>query len=96
MKSKQYLKKIKPYQMEHLFVSNGHTQLVLVPENEMDTLLLDKIMSAGDIEIEYIRQPVGILGRSVRGGVIIRPKLHKNIEDLKLIDDPHNYTNDSI
>jgi len=82
--------------MEHLFITNGHTQLVLVPENEMDTLLLDKIMSAGDIEIEYIRQPVGILGRSVKGGVIIRPKLHKTIEDIKLIDDPNNYNNDSI
>jgi hypothetical protein len=82
--------------MEHLFVSNGHTQLVLVPENEMDSLLLDKIMSAGDIEIEYIRQPVGILGRSVKGGVIIRPKLHKNIEDLTLIDDPLKYNDDTI
>jgi hypothetical protein len=82
--------------MEHLFVSNGHTQLVLVPENEMDTLLLDRIMSSGDIEIQYIRQPVGILGRSVKDGVIIRPKLHKNIEDIKLIDDPNNYINDTI
>jgi len=82
--------------MEHLFITNGHTQLVLVPEDEMDTLLLSKIMSSGEIEIEYIRQPVGILGRSVKDGVIIRPKLHKNIEDIKLIDDPNNYINDTI
>lgn len=82
--------------MEHLFISNGHTQLVLIPENEMDTLLLDKIMSSGPIEIEYIRQPVGVLGKSVKGGVIIRPKHHDNIEELQLIDDPNNYINDPI
>ena len=87
--------------MEHLFISNGHTQLVLVPENEMDTMLLDRIMSSGPIEIEYIRQPVGVLGKSVKGGIIIRPKTSKNVEELALIDDPNNYeskqiSNDSI
>jgi hypothetical protein len=60
--------------MEHIFISNGITQLVLVPENEIDRLLLDKILSDGPVEIEYIRQPVGILGKSVNGGVIIRKK----------------------
>jgi hypothetical protein len=60
--------------MEHIFISNGTTQLVLVPENEIDRLLLDKILSEGPVEIEYIRQPVGILGKSVKDGVIIRKK----------------------
>lgn len=82
--------------MEHLFISNGHTQLVLVPQNEMDTMLLDRIMSSGPIEIEYIRQPVGVLGKSVKGGIIIRPKSNQNVEELELIDDPNNYLDDSI
>lgn len=82
--------------MEHLFISNGHTQLVLVPQNEMDTMLLDRIMSSGPIEIEYIRQPVGVLGKSVKGGIIIRPKSNHNVEELELIDDPNNYLDDTI
>lgn len=60
--------------MEHIFVSNGTTQLVLIPQNELDRLLLDRILSEGPVEIEYIRQPVGILGKSVKDGVIIRKK----------------------
>lgn len=82
--------------MEHLFISNGHTQLVLIPENEMDTLLLDRILSSGPVEIEYIRQPVGVLGRSVKGGVIIRPKSNSVINESDLVDDPNSYSNDSI
>jgi hypothetical protein len=60
--------------MEHIFIANGTTQLVLIPENEVDRLLLDRILSEGPVEIEYIRQPVGILGKSVKDGVIIRKK----------------------
>lgn len=60
--------------MEHIFIANGTTQLVLVPENELDRMLLDKILSDGPVEVEYIRQPVGILGKSVKDGVIIRRK----------------------
>ena len=58
--------------MEHIFVSNGTTQLVLVPENELDKLLLNRILGEGPVEIDYIRQPVSILGKSVNGGIIIR------------------------
>lgn len=61
--------------MEHIFIANGTTQLVLIPENEVDRLLMDRIMSGGPIEIEYIRQPVGVLGKSVKDGIIIRKKI---------------------
>ncbi len=61
--------------MEHIFISNGTTQLVLVPENEIDRMLIDRLLSDGPLEIEYIRQPVGILGNSVKDGVIIRKKI---------------------
>lgn len=60
--------------MEYVFITNGTTQLILIPENEIDRLLLDKILSDGPVEIDYIRQPVGILGKSVKDGVIIRKK----------------------
>ena len=58
--------------MEHIFVANGETQLVLIPENELDRLLLEKIIDGSNIEIDWIRQPVGILGKSVKNGIIIR------------------------
>jgi len=58
--------------MEHIFISNGCTQLVLLPENDLDKLLLDKILGEGSVEVELIRQPVSILGKSVTGGIIIR------------------------
>lgn len=60
--------------MEHIFVANGETQLVLIPENELDKLLLEKIIDGSPIEIDWIRQPVGILGKSVKNGIIIRKK----------------------
>jgi hypothetical protein len=60
--------------MEHIFVSNGETQLALIPENEIDKGLLRELMDNGPVEIEWIRQPVGILNKSVSSGVIIRRK----------------------
>lgn len=60
--------------MEHVFVSNGITQLVLIPKSELDRLLLERIIGDGPVEVEFIRQPVGILGKSVKDGVIIRRK----------------------
>lgn len=58
--------------MEHIFVANGETQLILVPENELDKLLLERIIDGSNIQVEWIRQPVGVLGKSVKDGVIIR------------------------
>jgi hypothetical protein len=60
--------------MEHIFVSNGETQLALIPENDIDKGLLRELMDNGPIEIEWIRQPVGILSKSITSGVIIRRK----------------------
>lgn len=69
--------------MEHIFIANGSTQLVLVPENEVDRILLDRILSDGPVEIEYIRQPVGILGKSVKDGVIIRRKKSNDTTEVE-------------
>ena len=67
--------------MEHIFIANGQTQLVLVPENEAERLLIDKILSNGPVEVSYIRQPVGILGRSVKDGIVIRKKVNEIVND---------------
>jgi hypothetical protein len=58
--------------MEHVFICNGETQLVLIPKNDTDTVLLRKLLDEGPVEIDWIRQPVGVLGKSVKDGVIIR------------------------
>lgn len=60
--------------MEHIFVTNGETQLVLVPQSDMDAGLLKELMEGGPVEIDWIRQPVSILGKSVTNGLIIRKK----------------------
>lgn len=71
--------------MEHIFITNGTTQLVLVPESELDTLLLNRILTDGPVEIEYIRQPVGILGKSVKDGVIIRRKITNDTSETQAL-----------
>jgi hypothetical protein len=60
--------------MENVFISNGTTQLVLIPQDEVDSIMLNKLLDDGPLEIEFIRQPVGILGQSVKNAVIIRKK----------------------
>lgn len=60
--------------METIFISDEKVQLVLVPDTELDRLLLNKLSEAGPVEVELIRQPVGVLGRSVKDAIIIRTK----------------------
>jgi hypothetical protein len=60
--------------MEHIFVVNGETQLILSPDNEIETDLLKELIDSGEIEIDWIRQPVGVLGKSVKDGIVIRKK----------------------
>lgn len=58
--------------METIFIVNGTTQLVLVPQNEMDRMLLDKLVNNGPVEIVTITQSLGILARPVKDGIIIK------------------------
>lgn len=58
--------------METIFVVNGTTQLVLVPQNELDRILLDKLINNGPIEVVTITQSVGILAKPVKDGIIIK------------------------
>lgn len=60
--------------MESIFVTDGDIQLILAPKDELERLFLTKLVDSGPLEFEMIRQPVGILGKSVKDAVIIRPK----------------------
>jgi len=60
--------------METIFISEEKVQLVLVPATELDRLLLSKLTESGVVEMEFIRQPVGVLGRSVKDAVVVRSK----------------------
>lgn len=62
--------------METIFVSDEKVQLVLLPDNELDRLLLNHLMGSGPVEIELIHQPVSILGKSVKDAIILRKKQH--------------------
>jgi len=60
--------------MESIFISDDKVQLILLPANELDSLLLNKLIGNGPVEIEVIRQPVSILGKSVKDAIIVRTK----------------------
>lgn len=61
--------------MDYLFVSNGKTELVLVPKSELDRLLLSKLFEEGEISVQKVTQPLGILGRSVQDSFVLRKKV---------------------
>lgn len=68
--------------MRHIFVTDDDSQLILVPENEIDRLLLDSIVSGKtSTEIEWIRQPVSVLGINVKDSIVIRKKTHNQITE---------------
>jgi len=60
--------------METIFVINETTQLVLVPQNEFDRILLNKLTSNGPVEVVVASQPLGILSKSVQDAVIIKSR----------------------
>lgn len=60
--------------MEYLFVSNGKTELVLIPKSELDRLLLNKLFEEGAVRVDKISQPIGVLGKSVQDSFVIRKK----------------------
>ena len=74
--------------MQYTFVINGTAQLVLVPENELDRLLLERTLEAGaSIEVEKISQPVSILGKPVTDSFVLKRKLHSSQTALTIKND---------
>ena len=60
--------------MESIFISDDSVKLVLLPANDLDSLLLNKLLGNGPVELDIIRQPVSILGKSVKDALIVRTK----------------------
>jgi hypothetical protein len=70
--------------MQCTFIINGIAQLVLIPENDLDKLLLDKVLDGSNfIEAVRITQNINILGKSVNDSVIFKKKTHstQNIKE---------------
>jgi len=63
--------------MNYTFVVNGVVQLVLIPETELDRLLLEKTLDGlSTIEVTKLTQPVSILGKPVTDSYVIKSKSH--------------------
>jgi hypothetical protein len=61
--------------MQNIFVTDNDVQLVLVPDNELDRLLLTKLLDNGPVEIIRVSQPIGVIGQSIQDGIIIKRKM---------------------
>jgi hypothetical protein len=61
--------------MQNIFVTDNDVQLVLVPENELDRLLITKLLDNGPVEIIRVSQPIGVIGQSIQDGIIIKRKM---------------------
>jgi hypothetical protein len=61
--------------MQNIFVTDNDVQLVLVPDNELDRLLLTKLLDNGPVEIIKVSQPIGVIGQSIQDGIIIKRKI---------------------
>ena len=44
--------------MEAIFITNGGTRLVLIPEKEIERILLEELLSKGYIQADLVRGPV--------------------------------------
>jgi hypothetical protein len=60
--------------MEVVFVTNGGTKLVLIPEKEIERILLQELLSKGSVTADIIKGPVDIMGQPAQGGLLLRTK----------------------
>lgn len=60
--------------MRTAFLTTDDVQLVLIPDNELDRSLINKLLDNGPVDVERITQSVGLLGSSVQDGIIIKKK----------------------
>jgi hypothetical protein len=74
--------------MQYTFIINGTSQLVLIPENELDRLLLERTLDNGaTIEVSRISQPISILGKPVTDSYVLKRKVHSTFTALNKEDD---------
>ena len=58
--------------MEIVFITNGGTKLALIPERDIETKLLEELLSTGSIKADIIKGPVDILGLPTQGGLLLQ------------------------
>jgi|694.fasta_scaffold14722_16 hypothetical protein len=74
--------------METIFIANGDVQLAIVPKNEIEKMLLKKLVESGPVEFEISSKPLNILTKSVNDVLIIKPKEKLlNIEEFQEPED---------
>lgn len=61
--------------MKHAFVNNGETQLVLIPTDDLERLLLKKI-TGEEMEVTPVAEQVNLLGLNLSGSLIIRKRVN--------------------
>lgn len=62
--------------MEAIFITNGETRLVLIPEKEIERTLLEELLAKGDLKADIVKGPVDVLGTPTQGGLLLTPKHH--------------------
>lgn len=60
--------------MEAIFITNGGTRLVLIPEKEIERILLEELLSKGYLQADLVKGPVDVLGTPAQGGLLLTPK----------------------
>lgn len=60
--------------MENIFICNGITQMIVMPQNEADRAMMLKLTNQGPLEVIYSQHPIGVLDKSIKDCLIIRPK----------------------
>ena len=61
--------------MRHAFVTNDDlTQLILIPDNETDFHLLNRLVDTETVTLQVTREPISVLGISSKTGIIISRK----------------------
>lgn len=69
--------------MRHVFVTNDDTtQLILVPDNETDFLLLNRLVDLDTVTLQVTREPISVLGISSKTSIIISRKTTKSDPDV--------------
>lgn len=84
--------------MEAIFITNGGTKLVLIPEKEIERVLLQELLSKGDIKADLIKGPVDVMGTPAQGGLLLRPKERDDpnkIEDVREVQLAKEYMEES-
>ena len=65
--------------MKHVFVTNEDvTQLILIPDNDTESLLLNKLLNNDELCITASREPISLPGLSSKVSITLTRSLNKS------------------